>query len=182
MASIIIHKSGASLWQSISRKRYPYFLHTLFLRTLSLNRYLFIAKSARGAILPFSSQPTRYPFSASPFAVSSFSLIPSFSYLSIRVSSFQLKTVGTDISSVSPSSLIFFPPRPSIISRVLSLISISYSSERFNGDKNKVIICDRSSRVAKLETVLFTATVAGILRQAWNSDVLSVKTWYSSVK
>lgn len=97
-------------------------ISTLFLsfpiQTLSLNRYLFIAKTAGAAILFFSTEPTWYPFSAYlslcprllHFPMSPFSLILSFSYLSIRVSSFQLKNIGTDIPSVPPSSCSSFTP------------------------------------------------------------------------
>ncbi len=45
LAGIIIHNSGVSLWQSINRKRYPYFLYPPCIHELSLNHYLFIIES-----------------------------------------------------------------------------------------------------------------------------------------
>ena len=104
---IIIHNSGVGLWQSINRNRYPYFLR----------HYLIIAESARScyplllgttdAVSIFSLSFTLPP----PLSVSNVLVLP-LSPLSliasIRVSSFQLKSISTDIPSVS--SLLLFHP------------------------------------------------------------------------
>lgn len=45
LARIIIHNSGVSLWQSINRNRYPYFLYPPCIHQLSLNHYLLITES-----------------------------------------------------------------------------------------------------------------------------------------
>lgn len=105
---------GSVCWQDINRNGYPYFLCAVGTHTLSFNQ--FITRSAWAAILSFSRQPMYYPFSASHslhnhplyFQCPLSPIIPSFSYLSIRVSCFQLKSIGTDIPSVPPSYLLFF--------------------------------------------------------------------------
>lgn len=145
--------------------RYPYFLYPPSIHMLTLSCYLFITESA-GTAITFSSRQARwFPFSAflthslapSPFPMSSSSLIPSLSYLTIRVSSFQPKSISTDIPTVPLSLSAPLSLRPSMISWVPAVISSSPAFQEQG--RKKVVLCDRSVPLVcwKGNNLLFTA-------------------------
>lgn len=125
--------------------------------------------------------------SPSPFPMSSSSLIPPLSYLSIRVSSFQPKSIRTDIPSVPPSSLLFFHSvlqwSPEFYRSFTAVTAFQRRQKVVFGDRSEHSVCWKRSLCfvyGKCLSLILSLEFLGTEMDRFT--VLSLKTWYSLLK